>query len=420
MHDQELSKISRNWVAGCLGAAGLILIGYAGFSEAPLPEEELPRLLARGEQFPMEEEGEVPLFEPPGLAPVPSGELQLSSEASHSFDKVDPGHWIVAALQEAFPDVDAATLEGRSGEVTRYELAVAMQRAFELYEKQAPQTSLDQGRLALIEKLSHELREELALLGIGKDKVESQLEGISQRVTRNEARLDEQGQALVRLEGKVADLLSRLQVQEDQGAKRGQLLASLQTRQAKSEKKSKGLSEILSRMAVKTSIAEARSKSMQKKLDQVQGRNLLPSPTAQRQVVELESRVRALESRPAPSTKGDPSVRVFAQRLERLEKRNVLAQATQSPDTPQVFQDRLKRLERLVLKVYEKEKAKGTPDSQKELAAMRQGIGLLAQRLEKVEGGSAPEGQLDEVKGMLKGFLRDFSKRLNRVEKQVF
>jgi hypothetical protein len=88
-----------------------------------------------------------------------------------------------------------------------------------------------------------------------------------------------------------------------------------------------------------------------------------------------------------------------------------------------VMADRLKRLERLVVRVYNR-KAKARGADGVDLERVRRSIGQLARRLETVEsqrGSRVKEKQaMGEVKGLLKTFFNDFSRRMQKVEKQVF
>lgn len=393
----------RNWLAGCLGALGLMLIGYAGLSD-PDPssiERDLPLLSSLPESTLGETAGEVPLFESSLVEAAPVAyqeEPRGDAPRAGSFATVAPDHWVVQALRDVYPGEGGGAPELPQN-VTRYELAVALARTFEYYgSSQAPQ--IDLGRLALLEKAGQELREELSLLGVDRNQMKVQIEALTGRLGNVEGTLAQQGTRIAALEKQLQRLRSEVQ---SHGREQVQLASRVEVgegERAKLQKKTKAMSEVTGRLVVKTSVAQARLGEMQKKL--------------------AEAGEGAGERR-APSSR---AVAALARRVASLERGSAGGQKPLQG----ALSDRLKRLERLVVRVYNRKaeaqgKASGADPSQ--LDAVRRSIGQLARRIESVEGQrggleSMDDKAMGEVKTLLKDFFNDFSHRLKSVEKQVF
>ena len=102
---------------------GLVLIGYAGLSGPdPLAEasSEPVTLLPGAAEYQDDLAGEVPLFE--SVDPVPASELASAMPV----DDIDPftaipgDHWVLQAMHDVFPEVDASHSAEIPQEVTRY------------------------------------------------------------------------------------------------------------------------------------------------------------------------------------------------------------------------------------------------------------------------------------------------------------
>lgn len=396
----------RNWIAGGLGALGMALIGYASLSDpgTRLERDELG-LLASPSDYPhepmetlVEDEtaGEVPLFESrlpaPALATVAEG-LEVAPRAG-AFEQLPQDHWIVQAIQDVFPDrFDPARGGELPEQVTRYQLAVTLARTFELYEQQSQQPTLDAARVALLEKMTGELRNELAMLGVDRGRTDAQIESMTARLGRVEGGLAEQGTRIASLEKQVQSLTARLENQRAETARLGQRVTEEAQAREGIEKRTGAMSDVLGRIVVKSSVTQARLG----RLEGSAGAGAV-APSQAGAVVALARRVEKLESE--PRTEGVAAGAEVAQRMS----------------------ERLRRMERLVVRAYAQRSKEGKDST--DLDAMRQSIGHLARRLEDIEQRPSPvvlqEKALGDVKVLLKDFFTDFDGRLGVVEKKVF
>lgn len=395
----------RNWIAGCLGLLGLSLIGYASFGSHPdatRGREGFAPDLARGDETPFlpgtgEMEGEVPLFESAGEPPAPAGapytEVAAAGPAGSpaapvaggAFQAVSADHWVVRAIQEVFPEgVGDLPLGETPRNVTRYELAVALARVFEIYRDDSSQRpAIDVERLALLEKLGGELREELSLLGVDQRSVKGQIDGLTSRLGKVESGLASQSRSVKALEARVAELASSLRGQETRTLELAQRMKVADAERGKIGNRGEALSKVVSRLVVKNAVAAARGGS--------------GGGVSTAKVRALEERVKDLEET------GPVSSDVAAGRMVK----------------------RIKRLERLVVKAYEGKSGGSRIDSAR-VDALRRQMDALAQRVEQYRtraassrGGGVDDGALDEVKDLMKGFFSDFDRRLGKVERSV-
>lgn len=389
----------RNWIAGGLGAMGLVLIGYAGLSGPdPLAEassEPVTLLPGAPEYYQDDLAGEVPLFE--SVEPVSARDLAVSMETEEldPFTAIPADHWVLTAMQGVFPHVDSSRTGEVPEEVTRYELAVALAKAFEAYERGDGPEPDDLSKLALMEKLGRELRQELAMLGVDSTRVAHQLEELSGRVGQNEAKISDHTGRIDALEKKLVGLQSKLSSQEVRTAALVERVDSGDGERAKLTERNKAVSQVVSRLVVKTSVAQARLGDLQEKLEsKVAAAGQVVSPMA---TTELAARVSALEKSERPVGAVSASGELVA---------------------------RLKRLERLVVRVYDQSGEGAGLSAARELMDVKRTLGRLATRVEKIDQagdrGPGTEKALGDVKVLLKDFFTDFSERLGRVEREVF
>lgn len=391
--------MKRNWIAGGLGAMGLVLIGYAGLS-GPDPLAEAPRepvtLLPGSANYYQDDlAGEVPLFE--SVEPVPAAELAQRMPANDidPFSSIPADHWILQAMHDVFPSADPSHSGEVPQEVTRYELAVALAKAFEAYDRGHGEAPDDLSKLALMEKLGQELRKELAMLGVDSDRVARQLEELTGRVGKNESTLAQHAGRLGALEKQLAGLQAKLSTQEVATKSLQEQVETGAGERAQLTERNQAVSQVVSRLVVKTSVAQARLGDLQEKLEsQVQAAGKVLPPMA---TTELAARVTALE-----------------------ESKTTAAPAGTSSELVQ----RLKRLERLVVRVYDQSGEGTNMSAARELMDVKRSLGRLAARVATIDqaggGGPKTEKALGDVKVLLKDFFTDFSERLGRVEREVF
>lgn len=393
--------MKRNWIAGGLGAMGLVLIGYAGLSGPdPLAEassEPVTLLPGAPEYYQDDLAGEVPLFE--SVEPVSAGELAAAMPSGDidPFTAIPADHWILQAMHDVFPEVDASHSAEIPQEVTRYELAVALAKTFEAYERGDGPAPDDLSKLALMEKLGDELRQELAMLGVDSGRVARQLEDLTGRVGTNETKISEHAGRIDALEKRLAGLQAKVSTQEVKTASLDERVRAGDGERVTLVARNKAVSQVVSRLVVKSSVAQARLGDLQEK---------------------LESKVAAAGKVISPMATNELAARVTA--LEVSKQKVGSAPASASGE----LVDRLKRLERLVVRVYDQTGEGANMSAARELMDVKRSLGRLASRVEKIdktgEGGPRTAKALGDVKHLLKDFFTDFSERLGRVEREVF
>lgn len=384
--------MKRNWIAALLGVMGLGLIGYAsvsgrnqsGFAPELLASEAgtTPGVL-EGEPPPLfESHGEIPLSGAT-LAGAPQ-EAAPAAPSNPMFQRLDPDHWVVQAVQQTFPDGlgDPITGELPRG-LTRYELAVTLARVFERLPERPTDTGLELSQLAMLEKLGEEFRKELGVLGVDVDQVKTKVDALTTRVAKVEGKVDGHARRVARLEGQVLALTAKLNVAAKQRTQLAKRVDAADAERAELAEKGKSMGEVVSRLVVKSAVAGAQAKA---------------GDTAK--VTELAERVASLERR---SNEVASHEDIGAGRVG----------------------ERLKRLERLVLKVY-RERGQGGNVDEAQVQRLRKGMAELGRRLAtlkqsaRASGGAAkvdPDA-LQEVKGLMKQFFVSFDQRLERVERR--
>lgn len=374
----------RNWIAGCLGAAGLALIAYSTINEAGDLETTMALPSGAGPvDAATELAGEPPLFAAaePILASLPSagGTHPEDGPRVGMFEPVAADSWVVRALHEVFPEELAGVPGETPAGVTRYELAVALAKVFEVWKQRSEKgEGPDPARLDALEKLTGELRKELSVLGIDTGSLQVQLAALGDRVGKVEDQQTAQA-------GRVGELEKQIQVLSRKLEAESSLRASLETR-------AKAMSDVLGRLVVKTAVVEARSKT------------------------------------PAASSEA-PQVAELARRVDGIEKD--LAARPVSDEGAARITERLQRVERLIVKAYRERGSAGSAGADEaRLALLQRGMAELKQRIQaqesRLETAAAPTGPrkvdgraLDDVKDLMKGFFKEFDARLGKVEKQV-
>ncbi len=390
--------MNRNWIAGCLGATGLALIGYASFSE-PTPRSFGPDL-ALLETNPEDVEGETPLFAPPaadavagfampaaggglGGAPTLAGAPRIDAPAGEVglFDSIPASHWLVEALEKVYPGGISRLDRGEvPGPITRYELAVVLARAFEAYRSQGGAGRTDP---ELLEKLGNELRGELGILGVEMAGLTRRVGEVAGRVSDLETGAGTQVRRTEELVKQVEELSRKLKQEEEGRLLLASRVEELSGKGDRLEERTKAQSEVLSRLVVKVAVADA-------------GGRTPGSPADGEAVKQLGERVAKLE---AAGTGGEGAAQ---------------------------FADRIQRLERLMIKVYrERSEAGGQTVDEGRLENLRRGMEELSRKVEgyrrdAANGARVDTAALDGVKNLMKGFLGDFEARLRKVESARF
>lgn len=195
-----------------------------------------------------------------------------SKADSAVFEKVSEDSWVrhaVAGLaSEELPDLESELAKNKP--VTRYELAVIIARVIEkLQNGQNGAVEASYPKVAMLEKLSVEFRQELDILGVSSRRFNARVSKVEQKVASMDRSLRVLGQQIDKVgtqSSKVA-AESRKTIETARGAKNDveflQDMIRQQNMQVESgEKQLKNMGKIISRLLVKVALNDARLKSV--------------------------------------------------------------------------------------------------------------------------------------------------------------
>ena len=369
---------------------GVSLIGVTGFTRPDAKDwsSEGELLFANGREGSTSSEdtvdpGDLSIKAPRLPAPVEADEAQARSsnspdsskkedEAGDSFSPVEKDEWVYKAVEDLAKDELPSLEEGldRDKAVTRYELAVILARVMEKLQGAGKVIEGPLAKVAMLEKLSKEFEQELDILGVAKREFAARLDALEGRVDEVESKtagLEEKCKEVAKESQKAVELSQRASNESEDARE-------------KAESSQKSVGEMLDKL---TSYDEKLGDNKQrlKKLSEIMSRLLV-------KVALNDSRIKDIDPSEAKRERRD--IGALARAVQGLQKKVVGLE--ESSDTHLQRVDTLSRtIERVSRNVVA---AKGG----------RRGVSPKA---------------LAEVKGLLKGFLGRYERRLQRVEKKM-
>ena len=405
----RMSDMKRKAIIGSvfLFVLGVTLVGVTGFT-TPGPSEWEEEGVQLSEAFANEKQGEA-LFtnarteEPkevieaaPALDITPAP--QEVAKKDDSFAPVEKKEWVYKAVKDLaadeLPNIEDE-FEGQKP-VSRYELAVILARVLEKLQGAGKVIEGPLGKVALLEKLSKELRTELEILGVAQARFTTRLGKLEKRMGQYDKKLSglEKNTKSALTKSKQAN--AEAKTANATVKKLEQTIASYDEKLVTSEKRLRKLSDIMSRLLVKVALNDSRIKDL-KPVDHKSERRELG--TIARAINGLQKKVSKMEM---ASKTSNQRMDTLSRTIERVSTTKRQAPAnTQKQMSP----TRMRVLTKLVGKL--RKRIDETEDEVAKLKKTPQGKARVSPKA------------LAEVKGLLKGFFNSYESRLKRVERKM-
>jgi len=407
-----MTTVKRTTLVGAVAMVGLalVLVGVSGLSnpepaDAAWQEEKGARLFTNDRVDESEQD-----------AQVDSTNSTEQSKEPDTFSVVDDQSWAFQAIKSLSAD-KLPSLEGHldgGKPVTRYELAVIIARLFEKYQGTKGVVQVPLEKLALLEKLSAEFRDELKVLGIKQSR-------FSGRLTRLERKMGSIDKQMKEATGEAREAIIASEASADEARKAADTaktvvesvkaeMAGVSSKVETSEERLQKVSNILSRILVKVALNDTRLQDLTGGKVDVHRRDM---GSMARAVAQLQTKVAGLRERQSASLQRYDTL---SQSIERVatdkQSQPVIASAAGLSE-----EDRrqLRLTRELVTRLHEKVKfTQATLQLLQQQQAHTQALAKQSRNNQGVQ----PEA-LAEVKGILKGFLGTFERRLQMVERRA-